>query len=190
MIQVRISTQPIRTETSTQRAVQNLQSPSAQLDISTQAATVEISQPQGVLTIDNYPCRSAIGLLNSADMIAGFAQQGQQAAQEVTARYVQDGNRMADDIRDGSPSTVAQIADERSMPPQLDITLAHVPLPDISYQASPVQISWTPARLNQSAQANPVRSDYTAGRVDTRVVQYASINITTAQSSNLIDVQS
>ena len=188
MIQVRVSMQPTRIETSTQAAALTLQSqPPAQLEITSAAAKVEISQPQGTLSIDSYPSRAAIGLKNSMDMLVDFAQYGQQAVQELTAKYVQDGNRLAD-ITGGN--SVAQLAAEHSTAPQFDITWAYVPLPDIRYQMNSPEISVTPGQLTMSAQPVPVQGDYTAGSVDTRVTQYASVSISTAEAGNTIDIQS
>jgi len=188
MIQVRVSTQPTRIETSTQPAALTLQSqPPAQLEITSAAAKVEISQPQGTLTIDSYPSRAAIGLKNSLDMLSEFAQHGQQTVQELTAKYVEDGNRLAD-ITGGN--SVELLAAEHSAAPQFNITWAYVPLPDISYQMNPPEFSVTPGQLTMSAQPVPVQGDYTAGAVDTRVTQYASISITTAEAGNTIDIES
>lgn len=187
MIQIQISTQPTRLETSTQPAALNMQSQGAQLDITTAAATVEISQSQGTLTIDSYPCRAAIGLLNATDMIGNFAQMGLQAAQELTAQYVQDGNRLAD-ITSGA-STVAQLADEHTTPQSLDINLAPVPLPDISYRMTPAQISWNPAQIHFQTQPSRLQGDYTPGNVDTRVSQYASIDIQVTDTGNNVNLR-
>lgn len=187
MIQVRVSTQTTRIETSSQPSTLTLSNRTAKLDITSAAAKVEISHPQGTLSIDNYPSRAAIGLKNSRDMLGEFAQYGQQAVQELTAKYVQDGNRLAD-ITGGN--SVGQLAAEHSAAPQYDITWAYVPLPDIRYQMNSLEFSVTPGQLDIQAQPFPVQSDYTPGSVDTRVTQYASISITTAEAGNTIDIQS
>ena len=187
MIQVRVSTQPTRIETSTQPATLTLNNQPAKLAITSPAAKVEIRQPQGTLTIDNYPSRAAIGLKNSLDMLVDFAHYGQQAVQDLTAKYVQDGNRLAD-ITGGN--SVGQLAVEHSAAPQYDITWAYVPLPDIRYQMNSPKFSVTPGKLDIQAQPVPVRGDYTPGAVDTHVTQYASISISTAEAGNTIDIQS
>jgi len=187
MIQVRVSTQPTRIETSSQPATLTLSNEPAKLAITSPAAKVEISQPQGTLSIDNYPSRAAIGLKNSLDMLDEFAQYGQQAVQELTAKYVQDGNRLAD-ITGGN--SVGQLAAEHSTAPQYDITWAYVPLPDIRYQMNSPEFSVKPGQLDIQTQPSPVQGDYTPGSVDTRVTQYASISIGTAEAGNAIDIQS
>ena len=187
MIQVRVSTQPTRIETSSQPATLTLSNQPAKLAITSSGAQVEIRQPRGTLSIDNYPSRAAIGLKNSLDMLGEFAQYGQQAVQELTAKYVQDGNRLAD-IAGGN--SVAQLAAEHSTAPQFDITWAYVPLPDIRYQMNSPEFSVTPGKLDIQAQPVPVQGDYTPGAVDTRVTQYASVSISTAEAGNTIDIQS
>lgn len=187
MIQVRVSTQPTRIETSTQPATLTISSRPAKLEITSAAAKVEISQPQGTLSIDSYPSRAAIGLKNSRDMLGEFAQYGQQAVQELTAKYVQDGNRLADITNGGN--SVGQLAAEHSTAPQFDITWAYVPLPDIRYQMNRPEISVTPGQFNMSAQPVTVQGNYTPGSVDTRVTQYASISVSTAEAGNMINIQ-
>lgn len=187
MMQVRIATQPARLAMHTQPASLELRSQSAQLNITSTAATAEISQPQGTLTVDNYPCRAAIGLKNSADFTSECAELGQEAAAAAVDAYVQAGNRLA---QISSPaSSVLQLVTDRSdsrlQAPS--ITWAYVPLPDISYEPAPVQIDWAPAQLRYQVQPALVDGTYTPGTVDISVAQYASVQIDTADSGTTME---
>lgn len=188
MLQVLISTTPARIGLDIQPTRLNLESRRAQAEISSTPAQVSFRQPQGTLTVDNYPSRAALGIRSAADMTAGFAQLGQEAAQELTAQYVADGNRLAD--ISNAANTVPQLADERSTAPQYSITWAYVPPPEISYQMNPAEISWSPARIDYRVQPGSLQINVSAGSVDFRIEQYAGIEIRTAERGNFIDLKS
>ena len=188
-MQVQISTQPTLIEVHTQPAVLNLKSQPAGMAIDTEAAKAEISQEQGTLTIDSYPCRAAIGIRNATDFSRDIAQKGRQAARESISQYVSEGNRLA---RINSPAnSVAQmIADRNAAEMQpLSVTWAYVPLPEIDYQPIPTRISWTPAQIRFQVQPQKVQASYSPGSVDTRVVQHASIRVEAVETGNAIDLQ-
>ena len=189
MIQVRISTQPTRLATTTHSAALNMHSRQAQVQMKTTDAQVDIQQGSGELTIDCSACRAARGFLSPEELIRDIAQKGQQAAQEATAQYVQDGNRLAQISNPGN--TVAQLATDHNtsrMQP-LSINLAATPPPEISYQPAPTRVSWSPSQLRYQVQPADIKGTYTPGEVDTQVTQYASINIRSTQSSNFLDVK-
>src|SRR5665648_1252971 len=95
MLQINISTQPIRLDYNVQNAKLNLQSTPAKLQMETMAATLEIHQPRGELTIDTTPCRYSIGLKNNADFARDNAALGKQAVMNAIARITQEGTQYA-----------------------------------------------------------------------------------------------
>ena len=189
MIQMRISTQPTRLATTTRPASLNMHSRPAQVQMKTTDSQLTIQQGAGELTIDCSACRAAIGFYSPEELIRELAQKGQQAAQEAAVQYVQDGDRLARISNPGN--TVAQLATDRNtsrMQP-LSITLAATPPPEISYQPTPTQVSWSPSQLRYQVQPADIKGTYTPGVVDTQVTQYAGINIRSTQSSNFLDVK-
>ena len=188
MIQVRISTQPTRLATTTRSASLNMHSRQAQVQMKTTDAQVDIQQGSGELTIDSSACRAARGYQDSTGFTREIAQKGQQAAQQAASDYVQQGNQLS---QISNPSnTVVQFVTGRAqqqMQP-ISITLASVPPPEISYQPTPTHVSWTPSQLSYQVQPAEIKGTYTPGEVDTRVSQYASIDIRTAEGGSSVDL--
>ncbi|MHC1759575.1 MAG: DUF6470 family protein [Negativicutes bacterium] len=188
MMQVRISTQPTRLSTHTQAAILEQRSQRAQVQITGTPAQPRISQGLGTLTIDNYPCRAARGLKSSADFLQDMAQKGLQATQEAISQYVQTGDRLAQ-ISSPSNTVVQMVTDQNTSRMQpMSINLAHVPLPDISYQMRTTRIDWTPAQLRYQVQSARVQGNYTPGAVDTQVTQYADVDIQAVDSGSHISL--
>ena len=189
MIQVRISTQPTRTNVHTSPAGLDHQSRRAQVQITATNAQPDIRQGQGNLSIDSYPCRAARGLLNSADMTRDAAQRGRMAVEEAVAQYVQEGNRLARFSSQGN--SVVQLTADRNAALQqpFPITWAAVPSPELNYEMTPTQIEWTPAQVSFQVQPAELQGSYTPGEFDIQVTQYASIEIRTTEADNTVDVQ-
>lgn len=188
MMQVRISSQPTRLSIYTRAATLEQRSQRAQVQITNTPAQQQISQGLGALTIDNYPCRAARGLKNSADFLRDMAQKGMQATQEAISQYVQSGDRLAQ-ISNPANSVAQMVTDRNTSRMQpLSINVGHVPLPDISYRMRPTRIDWTPAQLRYQVQPARVQGNYTPGTVDTQVTQYADLDIQIADSGIQINL--
>lgn len=177
MLQINITTQPIRLDYTVQNAKLNLQSTPAKLQMETMAATLEIHQPRGELTIDNTPCRYSIGLKNNADFARDNAALGRQTAMNAIARIVDEGNQMA--RIESNSNAIADIAASSGLSDAPGITLGHIEAPDIRYQANPVRFNPTAGKVNFTIQPGTVEGDYLPGSVDIRVTQYPSIQFST-----------
>ena len=188
-MQVRISTQPTRLTTTTQPASLDQRSQRAQVQVRTTEAQADIQQRTGRLRIDSYACRAARGLKNSADVTRDISQKGLLAVQETVSQYVQGGNRLA---QISSPAnSIAQLVANRNagqMQP-LSIAWGSLPLPDISYEMTPTRTDWSTAQIDYQVQPAQLQGSYTPGAVDTRVAQYASIDIQVAGTGNNVNVQ-
>jgi len=177
MLQINISTRPIRLDYTIKNAQLNLQSTRPLVQMETTPATLEIRQPRGELTIDQTPCRYSIGLKNIADFARDNAALGRQTAVEGLARIVKEGHRLAH-IEDKS-NAIAEIAAESIRSEAPDITWAHIDAPIIHYQANPVQFNAIDGKVNFTIQPGTVQGDYHPGSVDIRVTQFPSIEIST-----------
>lgn len=177
MLQINISTQPIRLDYTIQNAKLNLQSTPAKLQMETMAATLEIRQPRGELTIDSTPCRYSIGLKNNTDLARDNAALARQAVMNGIARIAQEGTQYA--RIESKSNAIADIAANSGFSEVPGITLAHIEAPDISYQANPVQFNPTAGKVNFTVQPGTVEGDYQPGSVDIRVIQYPSIQFST-----------
>ena len=177
MLQINISTQPIRLDYTIRKAQLNLQSPPPKVQKETTPATLEIRQPWGELTIDTTPCRYSIGLKNNADFARDNAALGRQAVMEGIARVVQEGTQYA--RIESKSDAFAEIAAASSISEVTGLTLAPIEAPDIHYQAKPVQFNPVAGNINYTVQPSTVQGDYQPGSVDIRVTQYPSIQFST-----------
>jgi len=177
MLQINISTQPIRLDYNVQNAKLNLQSTPAKLQVETIAATLEIHQPRGELTIDSTPSRYSIGLKTNGDFARDNASLGSQSVANAVARIVEEGNQYA--RIESNSNAFADIAANSSIVQVPGLTLAHIEAPNIHYEANPVQFNPTAGKVNFTVQPGKVEGDFQPGKVDIRVVQYPSIEFST-----------
>lgn len=177
MLQINISTQPIRLDYTIRKAQLNLQSPPPKVQTETTPTTMEIRQPRGELTIDSTPCRYSIGLKNNADFARDNAALGKQAIMNAIARITQEGTQYA--RIESNSDAFADIAANSGFSEVPSLTLAHIAAPDIHYQANPVQLNVTLGKINSSIEPSPVQGDYQPGSLDIRVTQYPSIEFST-----------
>jgi len=177
MLQINISTQPIRLSYTTQNAQANLQTTPPSVQMETTAATLEIHQPQGELTIDMTPCRYSIGIKNNVDFARDNAALGRQTAMKTIARIVQEGNQLA--RIETNSNALADIAADSTRSEVPGVTLARIDAPEIHYQANPVQFNPTAGKVNVTVQPGTVQGNYQPGSVDIRVTQYPSIEMST-----------
>ncbi len=175
MLRINIATQPTRLEYTINNAKLNLQSTQPKVQLETTPATVEIRQPQGELTIDNYPCRYSIGLRNIADFAEDFAALGRQTVMDTIAQIAQEGDQLA--RIESKANAIADIAANSTVSEVLDITYAHIASPDIHYQANPVQFNPIDGKVDLTLQRGTVQGDYQRGSVNIQISQYPSIEI-------------
>lgn len=174
MLQLNITTQPIRLDYTLQKAQLNLQTSPANLQMETTPPTLEIRQPRGELTIDSTPCYYSLGIKNNTDFARDNAELGRQTLQETIARIVDKGNQFAQ--IQNKTNMIAELAVRR--PEKRELVLAPLAAPDIRYQANPAEINFIPGKLTLTPQPGGVQGDYQPGSVDIRVSQYPSIEIT------------
>ena len=172
---ININTQPIRLNYHSQNAQLNLHSNRPQLQMEQPPATLEIRQPRGELTIDTTPCRYSIGLKNNADFARDNAALGRQTAMETIARIAQDGDQLA--RIESKSDALADLAADSNLSEVPEIAWAHIALPDIHYQANPVQLNVIVGKVNLTVQPGTVQGDYKPGSVDIRVTQYPSVEM-------------
>ena len=175
MLRINITTQPTRLKYTINNAKFNLQSTQPKVQLEATPATVEIRQPQGELTIDNYPCRYSIGLRNIADFAEDVASVGRQTVLDTIARIAQEGDQLA--RIESKANAIADIAANSTVSEVLDITYAHIASPDIHYQANPVQFNPMDGKVDLTLQRGTLQGDYQRGSVNIQVTQYPSIEI-------------
>ncbi|MBC8015444.1 MAG: hypothetical protein H7X79_06835 [Sporomusaceae bacterium] len=180
MLILNVATQPIRTEYAIQKSVLNLQTTIPKIEISTEAATLDIRQSLGQLEIDATPCRYARGIKNLADFSRDNAQAGRDAAMEAIGRTAEEGNRLAR-IESGE-NAIANMAADTNTVPIPEVVLAHVPLPDISYTPNTPKIEVIDGKLDINFERGTVQGDFQPGAVNINVAQYPSIKMWTTEN--------
>ena len=176
MLVLNVATQAIKTEINIQKASLDSQTTMPQIKITTEAAKVEIHQPNGELTIDQTKSRYAMGIKNIGDLCRDNGQDGKQAAIEAVGRIAEDGNRLA--RIESKEYAVVEMAADKNISEQRELTLASIPRPEISYKRNPPQINVTDAKLD--IVVNPresVEGKFHPGKVELRVIQYPSIKM-------------
>lgn len=177
MLQLNITTQPIRLEYNLQNAQLNLQTNPPKVEMETIPPRLEISQPRGELTIDNTAYYYSVGRKNMTDFGRDNATFGRQEALKAIAATVEEGNRLAQITK--PTNVIADLAFESRFSKRLEIDWAPIAAPDIRYQASPAQIEVIRGKVNYNPQPGVVQGDYQPGKVDIRVTQYPSVQIST-----------
>ncbi len=175
MLRMNISTQPIHLDYTIRNAQLNLQTTRPKVQMEITPAILEIRQPHGELTIDQTPSRYSIGLKNIADFARDNAALGRQTSMDTIARIVEEGNQMT--RIENRSNVIANIAANSSLSEAPDLTWARIAAPIIQYQANPVQFNPIAGKIIFTPQLGTVQVDYQPGKVDIRVIQYPSIEM-------------
>lgn len=177
MLRINISTQPIHLEYTIINAQLNLKTTQPKVLLETTPATVEISQRQGELIIDQTPCRYSIGLKNIADFARDNAAKGRQTAMDTIAQIAQEGDQLA--RIESKTNAIADISANSTVSEVPDITYAHIASPEIHYQANPVQFNPIEGKVDLTLQRGTVEGDYQPGKLNIQVTQYPRVEIST-----------
>ena len=177
MLQLNITSHPIRLDYSIRNAELNLQTTLPKVEMETTPPKLEIEQPRGKLTIDNTQYYYSVGRKNMADLARDNAALGRQVALEAIAATVEEGNRLAQITK--APDAIADLAFESRFSRPLEIDWTPIAAPIIRYEASPAQIEVIPGTVNVTPRQGVVNGEYQPGKVDIKVTQYPSVEIST-----------
>ena len=178
MLQLQISTQPTRLVYSSHNAQPNPKTTQPLLTMETKPPLLEIHQPHGELTIDSTPCRSALGFKTNADFARDNAQYGQETALKTIGKIAQEGDRLS--AIQNKANTIANIAADNSRHTEIPrVTLNYVPLPQITYQAKPVEFNLDEGKVSYKLIPGTVQGDYQPAGIDFQVNQYAKVEYST-----------
>lgn len=177
MLQINITSQPIRLEYNLQNAQLNLQTTPPKVEMETIPPRLEIRQLRGELKIDSTAYYYSIGLKTNADFARDNVALARQEALDAITSTVEEGNRLAQIT---NPSNViADLAFESRFSRHLEIDWAPIAAPSVRYHANPPQIEVTRGKVNFNPLPGSVQGDYQPGKVNFRVTQYPSIEIST-----------
>lgn len=162
----------------TERAVQEIKQPQAELNMRQEPAELHIEQPMGILKIDSSEARAQIDLKGILRRNREYASLGRQKALQAIAEISQKGDQLRHIEKKGN--TIARIAAQDSKIYnstniiQADWTTDGV---SISYKAEPPQIEWKAHGVKLEPVIHKPEINYTPGKVNVYVRQQNSLTI-------------
>ncbi|MFJ5769130.1 DUF6470 family protein [Psychrobacillus sp. NPDC093180] len=161
-----------------QKPVQQIEQPSATLDLQQPKAvqTMQITKPQ--LNIDTEQARADLDLMSSSRRTAEVANYATQTAQEGTARRAQEGNELMR-IENGG-STISSQAKQTGRQPYSSLSIKFIPSNGsvkVNFQPGSVDIEVEPQQVINNTKTNKPIHTYTPGKVTVELQQHASLQI-------------
>ncbi|NMA68827.1 MAG: hypothetical protein GX958_05355 [Desulfitobacterium sp.] len=181
MLRLQIQTYTIRLEYQTRNSQLNMKTTLPKVEMERIPPQLEISQPKGVLTIDNSNYFHSVGRKSITTLIREFAQEGRQAALEAISKIVAKGDRLADLKAPGN--TLGELAADSMVKKKGELAWTPIEAPIIRYEASPVETNFIKGTVNYTPHNAIIDSEYIPGRVDFQVTQYPRVEI------SVIDVE-
>ena len=179
-LRLEISTTPTTWEQTPSPAKLSLSTTLPQLQIDSDAATLEISGNRpGELSIDTTDSRAALGLKTLEQMGRDWAAAGRQGALEASGKFAADGDRM---MNFHSGDALVDMAYEPIMQDPPSIEWAHKPGPEISYAPNKPQIEATPGKLDIQLKRGTITNDTRPPAMDFRITQYGRVDISVTGS--------
>ncbi|SFB25302.1 MULTISPECIES: DUF6470 family protein [unclassified Bacillus (in: firmicutes)] len=176
--QIRLESTPAKIEMSTQKSMLEIDQKSAELSIEQPAAEMEIDRKPSMLSIDQTKAREDMDLKHISKRIEEAAQLGYEDWLNGIGRVSQDGDELMMIENGGNP--IAEQAKRNGESPTYEFNIGWIP------SAGGVQINYDPGKLNIKWKVNKpiieVKTNvptvqYTAGKVNINMKQYASLRI-------------
>lgn len=178
LAQIRLESQYAKLGIRTNKPIQELQQPKADLSIEQPKAELTIRTAPGKLTIDQSQARADMDLKNISQRIEEAADKGYQDSLEGIARRAQEGNELMQIENGGNP--IAQIAERNSEGPELQFNIGWIPSHfsvKTNYVPAEVEIDVKVNKPNINVTVNKPIHDYTPGKVDISLEQRQSLKI-------------
>ncbi|MGO0063608.1 DUF6470 family protein [Brevibacillus fluminis] len=162
----------------TDRGVQEIKQPQAELNMHQEPAELHIKQSLGVLKIDTTEARAQLDLKGILRRNREYASLGRQKALQAIAKISQEGDQMRHIEKKGNK--IAQIAAQNdgiytnTNVLQADWTSDGI---TISYQKAEPQINWKVNGVKMNPEIHKPEINYTPGKVDVYVRQKNSLTI-------------
>ncbi|ANX13695.1 hypothetical protein ABE41_016930 [Fictibacillus arsenicus] len=176
--QIRLETTFGQISITSQKAVQEIKQPPAELSIKQPKAELEIDRTPGQLTIDQSIAREDMDLKNISKRIEEFAQKGYEDWLAGLARMSQEGDDLMRIENGGNP--IAEHAKTNSEGPIYEFNIGFIPSPNsvkIDYQPGNVNINWNTNKPEIDVKLNKLTHTYTPGTVSIDLIQRPSLSI-------------
>ncbi|MEK5206257.1 DUF6470 family protein [Psychrobacillus sp. FSL H8-0510] len=161
-----------------QKPVQEIEQPSANLDLQQPKAiqTMRTTKPQ--LSIDTEQARADIDLKSVRRRIEDFAAEGRQGVSEGIARRAQQGAELMKIENGGNP--IKSQAQQTGRQPYSGLAIKFVPFygsVKVNFQPGSVDIQVEPQQVINNTTTNKPIHNYTPGKVKVEMQQHSSIQI-------------
>lgn len=168
--QIRLESNLAKIGITTEKPVQEIEQPKADLSIQQPPAELSIKRTPGRLTIDQTKAWEDMGLMHVFRSIEEFAEQGYKDWLEGMARTAQQGDELMRIENGGNP--LAEQARVNSENPIYEFNIGWIPSPfsvKTSYEPGTLDISWQRRQPIIEARVNKPEHRYTPGKVNVYV---------------------
>lgn len=173
---LKITTIPMKYEVQVEHPKLLMKQSQPQSEINTTPGSFNMESKNIQVKLDTYEARRSLGCMSAADLCAEAAQQGQQAAQDATAQYVEMGNQMAQ-IQKGVSIPDVVYSKLFSQSPTTQMVFLPSVGPQISWDSNNLNVEYTPADLNINWKINPVDMEFVPGSYTINITQYPEVKI-------------
>jgi len=177
--QIQIQQQPALIGINIKQAEQSIEQPQATIDMRQIPAKLSIDQPAGILEINQDKAWDALGLANNLEISSRIYSQATEIALQGVARRMQEGNQLGDIAHVKSNPIPEMVKDWRDSGPLLPVVgMASIDNVDISYTPGKLDISVEQGGVDVHVTPNRPIHEYTPGKAEIYMQQYASVQIT------------
>lgn len=172
---LRITSQPLRYELSTQRASLQLSQQRPSSVMTKQGGEMQIQQRQVQMQLDTLEYRSSVGLKSIPALTREAVQRGEQAAMQATAEYADFGNQI---LRIDKGATIPDAMFSKIMQrAQSNLVLVPISPMEISWLPGGTELNYTPVNLNFDWDVGKLKLDFVPGSISMNITQYPSVQI-------------
>ncbi len=166
---------PVLTELNIQKSKLEYSAPLPKVEVSQQKGGLEIKTDRIQINIDTFEMRQSIGLKSVKTLVNEYGDEGVKTAYQATAKFVEEGNQLAQPNGMKPHEMVAQRAVK-----SIETVLDFLPKsrPEITWEGGDVSIDFTPDKINMEWEIGKISNyNFTYGKVELEVVQKPTVEI-------------
>ena len=172
---LRITTIPLKLKMNVEMAKLKLSQGTARMEQQSKGAKLRMNHKNGEVTINTYPARKRLGLLNNKDFCIAAADRGEQGADQAIAHYSEMGNKLSMAHKGVS---VAQAAYRAPIEvPSMETAFQPGAGAQFSWVDAQLKIQYESAELNVNWDNSNTALEYVPGKLQIEVEQYPDVQI-------------
>lgn len=176
--QIQLQTTRGQIALTTQKPVQQIEQPKAELDLQQPKAELKMQTTKSTLSIDSTEMRESLDLKSSMSRTREVAQYSAQTAMEGLARRAQEGSDLMKIENGGNP--IAEHAKRTGRQSYASLGIKFIPQADsvsINFTPGSVDIQGEPQKVINNTKTNKPIHNYIPGKVNVEMQQYPSMKI-------------